>query len=102
MITCPTCTMSFPLDEIALHADRCADSAEGLLPSHVTYGDLVMRDVNVPEVDFNSSSEDIPCPTSIAECLGNLRRNVKPELTSIYVRRKRAWEDFVNITRNYK
>ena len=102
MITCPTCTMSFPAEETAVHADRCADLAEGFLPSHATYGDLVMQNVNVPEVDFNSSSEDIPCPTSITECLTILRRNVKPELTSTYVRRKCLWEDFVNVTRHCK
>ena len=102
MVNCPTCTMSFSSDEIAEHADRCADAAEGLLQSHVTYGSLVMQEIDIPEVVFDSSSNDGNKATTIVECLINLRKNVKEENTKIYVRRKQLWEDFVHVTKNCK
>jgi hypothetical protein len=101
LVNCPTCTMSFPSDEIAEHADRCADAAEGLLQSQVTYGSLMMQEMDIPEVVFESSSND-GSATTIVECLATLRRNVKEEITKIYVRRKRLWEDFVHVTKSCK
>ena len=103
MVSCPTCTMSFPADEIARHADRCADAAEGILQSQVTYGSLMMQEIDMPEAGFHSTSNDgSDGETTIAECLTNLRRNVQEEYTKIYVRRKRLWEDFVHVTKNCK
>ena len=55
-----------------------------------------MQDVeqDTPIVVFDSSSNEGKVNT-IEECLSNLRKNVKEENTTIYVRRKRLWKDFV-------
>jgi hypothetical protein len=99
MVNCPTCTMSCASEEIAEHADQCAEAAvQGFLQSHVTYGSLVMQEIDIPEVVFDSSSTNGGTVTTIVECLVNLRKNVKEENTKIYVRRKQLWEDFVHVT----
>ena len=100
VVSCPTCTRSFPSAEIAAHADICADAAEGLMRRQVMYGSLVMQEMDIPELVFYSSSNDGVEPT-IVECLTNLKKNVKEECTKIYVRR-RLWEDFVHVTKNCK
>jgi hypothetical protein len=95
--------MSCPSEEIAEHADQCAEAAvQGFLQSHVTYGSLVMQEIDIPEVVFDSSSTNGGTATTIVECLVNLRKNVKEENTKIYVRRKQLWEDFVHVTKNCK
>lgn len=99
MVRCPTCNLSFST-EVAEHADRCADAAEGVLHSRITYGNLVMQDgVDMPRIVSNITSNDNSGLT-LLDCLTTLIGKVHKETSRIYVRRKRLWEDFIHVTKS--
>ena len=107
-VNCPTCYRSFPVTQIAEHADICAELADGFSSSRQTYGNLLMefpRD-DIIDVDAETScvAEEVPKNDQInlQECLEALRKNIHEARSTIYVRRKLLWEDYVDANNHNK
>ncbi|XP_028400112.1 uncharacterized protein LOC114523408 [Dendronephthya gigantea] len=105
---CPTCYRSFPLTEIAEHADTCAELADGFSSSRQTYGDLLMEfpcdDIIDVDAETSCVAEEVPKNDQInlQECLEALQKNIHEARSTIYVRRKLLWEDYVDANNHNK
>ena len=100
MVTCPTCNNCFSTEEIAEHADLCAEAPSGGLQSGVTYRNLVMQDMNTLPLDMDTDTKNKDI--TLKECLETLKANVQVKESRLYVRRKLLWQDFVNVTKSCK
>ena len=95
VINCPTCYCSTEIAE-----------AEGLSCSRRTYGNLLME---FPHEDIITSADDqetmpiVENPkTDLNESLQALKTNVNEARSTIYVRRKVLWEDYVDASKHSK
>lgn len=111
-MNCPTCNLSFPREEIAEHADNCAEAAEGIPQSLQAYGNLLMhfqhdqlennglenedaQVFSVPECSSNNNN-------ALAECLMSLQCKLKEEKSTIYVRCRRLWDAYIHVSKQCK
>ena len=110
-VNCPTCYRSYPQSEIAEHADKCAEVADGFSSSRQAYGNLLMEfpydnihlsdeetDVCIVDEQPDTSSNQF----NLQECLGSLKQNVKEAQSAIYVCCKLLWEDYVEASTRSK
>ena len=94
VINCPTCYCSTEIAE-----------AEGLSCSRRTYGNLLME---FPHEDITSADDQETMPivenpkTDLNESLQALKTNVNEARSTIYVRRKVVWEDYVDASKHSK
>ena len=107
-IRCPTCFKGFSVSEISQHADLCAEEADGFSASRLEYGNLLM-DFPCDEIESQHVTTSVTTSESqekqgktLQECLDVLKRNVNEGKTSIFVRRKLLWEDYVNANKRNK
>jgi hypothetical protein len=57
-----------------------------------------MQDISITPLDDDTDTKDV----TLKECLETLQGNIQPEQSRLYVQSKLLWEDFVNVTKNYK
>ena len=94
MVECPTCFISFPVEDIVEHADMCAawyvESDDG-----VTASDAIVLDGNYSSDTNDNELGDTEGPTFIS-LITQLQNNLEPsDPIRINVRRKTLWEDFL-------
>ena len=90
-IECPTCFKQFPIDEVSLHADECADA----------FWEKVGRESEITlqnNVEDGSSQKDLK-----SEILQLRLRHLKEkeEAVRVTVRRKKIWDDFKRSRERY-
>lgn len=112
MVNCPTCNSAFPSNEIAEHADICAETAEGITHSRQMYGNLLMEFPD--DHTENSDAHEVTAQAgpdqgvsnsnnkSLKDHLESLQLKVEQETSRIYVRRKRLWEDYLHTSKHGK
>ena len=94
MVECPTCFISFPVEDIVEHADMCAawyvESDDG-----VTASDAIVLDGNYSSDTNDNELGDTEGPSFIS-LITQLQNNLEPsDPIRINVRRKTLWEDFL-------
>ncbi|KAK3736371.1 hypothetical protein QZH41_006146 [Actinostola sp. cb2023] len=108
-VVCPTCLISFQINEIEEHADMCCDQQR--TSEELTYNDLmstlhvntssqnVMCDQsngdNAADEQPTCSAAEVPNPPDIKDILKGISNHVDKKIFRIHVRRKFLWEDFL-------
>ena len=90
-IECPTCFKQFPIDEVSLHADECADA-------------FLERVGGESEITLQNNVEDGLSQKDLKSKILQLRlRHLKEkeEAVRVTVRRKKIWDDFKRSRERY-
>lgn len=91
---CPTCFQTFPINEIAEHADICASWYVDTVGGTSAAGTIAMDDNSTSDASEILQDGDTP-EVTIVSLMQQLQNNLEPgEPVRINLRRKTLWEDF--------
>ena len=95
--TCPTCSMVFPLEEIEVHADLCADSCIDPVGELDSYREYVESEEPYRAKPASEGSEhEGDMSQKLKEVLKTLQQNVdSSKKTRISIRRKSMFQDYI-------
>lgn len=95
--TCPTCSRVFPVEEIEIHADLCADSFIDPVGELDSYGEYVEPEEPYRVESASEGSEhEGDMSQKLKEVLKTLQQNVdSSKKTRISIRRKSMFQDYI-------